>query len=196
MTDRRRGKCGRRLRSGRRTGGKGAVLYRNSREIGARPRGAQERWSSARPRGGSRVSAAANPISSRSRGAARNPSDPRRFIGLGRAFAVGQRDTHGVAGRRRGARAPVRHRRACARQSATAGCLSRRLAGFASGDVASDEEVLQLIDRETLFGRGIGYVDAHLLAAARLTAGSKLWTRDRRLQVVAAQLGLAAALSQ
>ena len=61
--------------------------------------------------------------------------------------------------------------------------------------VAEDEEVLRLIDRHALFGRGIGYVDAHLLAATRLTAGSKLWTRDRRLHAVAAQLGLAAALS-
>jgi len=61
--------------------------------------------------------------------------------------------------------------------------------------VASDDEVLRLIDRHPLFGRGIGYVDAHLLAAALLTAGSKLWTRDRRLQAVAAQLDLAAALS-
>ena len=61
--------------------------------------------------------------------------------------------------------------------------------------VASDEEVLQIIDREGLFGRGIGYVDAHLLAATRLTLGSKLWTRDRRLLAVAAQLGLAAVLS-
>ena len=60
---------------------------------------------------------------------------------------------------------------------------------------ASDEEVLHFIDRQALFGRGIGYVDAHLLAAALLTAGSKLWTRDRRLLAVAAQLGLAAALS-
>jgi predicted nucleic acid-binding protein len=60
---------------------------------------------------------------------------------------------------------------------------------------ASHLEVLRLIDREALYGRGIGYVDAHLLAAARLTAGSKLWTRDRRLQAVAGQLGLAAALS-
>jgi predicted nucleic acid-binding protein len=34
--------------------------------------------------------------------------------------------------------------------------------------VASDEEVLDLIDREALFGSGIGYVDAHLLAAAPL----------------------------
>ena len=60
---------------------------------------------------------------------------------------------------------------------------------------ASHLEVLQFIDREALYGRGIGYVDAHLLAAARLTAGSKLWTRDRRLQTVAGHLGLAAALS-
>jgi len=56
-------------------------------------------------------------------------------------------------------------------------------------------EVLQFIDRQMLFGRGIGYVDAHLLAAARLTGGSKLWTRDRRLHAVAAQLGLAATLA-
>ena len=61
--------------------------------------------------------------------------------------------------------------------------------------VASDQEVLHLTDRQTLFGRGIGYVDAHLLAAARLTAGTRLWTRDRRLQAVATHLGLAAALS-
>ena len=60
---------------------------------------------------------------------------------------------------------------------------------------ASHLEVLQFIDREALYGRGIGYVDAHLLAAARLTAGSKLWTRDRRLQAVADPLGLTAVLS-
>lgn len=59
--------------------------------------------------------------------------------------------------------------------------------------VASDEEVLRLIDRQMLFGRGIGYVDAHLLAAARLTVGTKLWSLDRRLQAVATQVGLAAA---
>ncbi len=60
--------------------------------------------------------------------------------------------------------------------------------------VASDDEVLRLIDQQALFGRGIGYVDAHLLAAVRLTADTKLWTRDRRLQTVAAELGLAAML--
>jgi predicted nucleic acid-binding protein len=70
--------------------------------------------------------------------------------------------------------------------------ISRRLPQAIS---ASHEEVLRLIDREVLFGCGIGYVDAHLLAATRLTVGSKLWTRDRRLRAVAARLGLAAALS-
>jgi predicted nucleic acid-binding protein len=60
--------------------------------------------------------------------------------------------------------------------------------------VASDEEVYHFIDRQALFGLGIGYVDAHLLAAVRLTAAASLWTRDRRLQRVAAKLGLAAAV--
>jgi predicted nucleic acid-binding protein len=60
--------------------------------------------------------------------------------------------------------------------------------------VATGEEVLDLIERQALFRRGIGYIDAHLLAAVRLTANAKLWTADRRLQTVAAQLGLAAML--
>jgi predicted nucleic acid-binding protein len=59
--------------------------------------------------------------------------------------------------------------------------------------VASDDEVLHFIDRQALFGLGIGYVDAHLLAAVLLTLGAKLWTRDKRLQAAATQLGLATA---
>jgi predicted nucleic acid-binding protein len=57
--------------------------------------------------------------------------------------------------------------------------------------IASDDEVLQFIDRQSLYGRGIGYVDAHLLTAVQLTPDAALWTRDRRLQAVAVQLGLA-----
>jgi len=38
-------------------------------------------------------------------------------------------------------------------------------------------------------GRGIGWVDVHLLASARLT-GIPLWTLDRRLKEVAGSLGL------
>lgn len=60
--------------------------------------------------------------------------------------------------------------------------------------VASDQEVLHFIGLHRLFEFGIGYVDAHLLAAAQLTAGTPLWTRDKRLHVVANRLGLAAGL--
>jgi predicted nucleic acid-binding protein len=57
--------------------------------------------------------------------------------------------------------------------------------------VATDAEVLHFIEDQTLYGRGIGYVDAHLLAALRLAPGTLLWTRDQRLLAVAGQLGLA-----
>lgn len=59
--------------------------------------------------------------------------------------------------------------------------------------VATDTEVLRMIDRHSLFGRGVGYVGVHLLAAVRLTLGASLWTSDRRLRVVADALGLAMA---
>jgi predicted nucleic acid-binding protein len=62
-------------------------------------------------------------------------------------------------------------------------------------NTASDDEVLRLIERETLYGSGLGYVDAHLLAATRLTLGASIWTRDRRLRSAAEKLSLAARLS-
>jgi predicted nucleic acid-binding protein len=60
--------------------------------------------------------------------------------------------------------------------------------------VASHQEVLHFIASHELFGFGIGYVDAHLLAATRLTAGATLWTRDKRLHRVAERSKLAATL--
>jgi predicted nucleic acid-binding protein len=69
----------------------------------------------------------------------------------------------------------------------------RALRRLPQATVASHEEVLRLVERQPLYGLGIGYVDVHLLAAVRLTAGAKLWTRDRRLRTVATQLGLATA---
>ena len=57
--------------------------------------------------------------------------------------------------------------------------------------VAEPDEVLAYIDRHKLHGKGIGYVDAHLLAATALTGGARLWTRDRRLHAVARELGWA-----
>ena len=65
------------------------------------------------------------------------------------------------------------------------------LSDLPRAELATDAEVLAFIEREALFGRGIGYVDAHLLASVRLTAGAKLWTRDTRLHDVAKELSLA-----
>lgn len=59
--------------------------------------------------------------------------------------------------------------------------------------VANDAEALTLIEGQRLFGLGIGYIDAHLLAATRLTSGAALWTRDRKLRAVAERLDIAAA---
>jgi predicted nucleic acid-binding protein len=55
--------------------------------------------------------------------------------------------------------------------------------------VALDDETLEFIDRRKLTGRGIGYVDVHLLASAVLAGSAQLWTRDRRLASVAEELG-------
>ena len=57
--------------------------------------------------------------------------------------------------------------------------------------VATAAELLAFIAHDKLFGVGIGYVDAQLLASARLTEDAQLWTRDRRLRAVAERLGLA-----
>jgi len=51
-------------------------------------------------------------------------------------------------------------------------------------------EVMRLVERERLYGRGIGWIDAHLIASARLSS-APLWTLDRRLGHVASRLRLA-----
>jgi predicted nucleic acid-binding protein len=63
------------------------------------------------------------------------------------------------------------------------------LQGLPEATVANDAEVLLLIERDRLMGRGIGYIDAHLVAAARLSH-CRLWTQDRRLAAVAQEQGL------
>ena len=57
--------------------------------------------------------------------------------------------------------------------------------------VAEVEEVLDFIDRHRIHGKGLGYVDVHLLAAVALTPGASLWTRDKRLHEIAMSLGCA-----
>lgn len=55
--------------------------------------------------------------------------------------------------------------------------------------VAEHDEVLSFVRTRELYGRGIGYVDAHLLAAAAIE-GCQFWTRDKRLHALAATLDI------
>ena len=57
--------------------------------------------------------------------------------------------------------------------------------------VAESDEVLGFVERHGLHGKGIGYVDAHLLASVALTAATTLWTRDKRLRAAADALACA-----
>lgn len=65
------------------------------------------------------------------------------------------------------------------------------LSGLPRAKLANDTEVLLFIAQKALFGLGIGYIDAHLLAAVRLTPDASLWTRDKLLLAAAQRLGLA-----
>jgi predicted nucleic acid-binding protein len=71
------------------------------------------------------------------------------------------------------------------------GLLLQELKEFPAAPVASHIEVMAMIEWLELWSRGIGYVDAHLLASTRHVAGCALWTRDKRLQAQAERLGVA-----
>lgn len=68
--------------------------------------------------------------------------------------------------------------------------ILRLLDDLPQASVATADEIRELVEQHELFGLGIGYVDAQLLAATMLTAAAKLWTRDRRLQAAADRLKL------
>jgi predicted nucleic acid-binding protein len=78
------------------------------------------------------------------------------------------------------------------------GQLSKRqeiltlLAGLPQATLATEAEILAVVDLHRLYGRGIGYVDAQLLASTLLTPTTRLWTRDKRLAAAASDLGRAA----
>ena len=81
------------------------------------------------------------------------------------------------------------------------GSLPKRQVTLASLDglrtvrLASHESVLAMIEDRKLHGRGIGYVDAHLVAACLITPGAELWTTDKALWAVAHDIGIAAQLT-
>ncbi|MPZ13839.1 MAG: PIN domain-containing protein [Chloroflexi bacterium] len=76
------------------------------------------------------------------------------------------------------------------------GEVLRLLQALPEAQVAGHTEILGFIEYRRLMGRGIGYVDVHLLASVALTGATKLWTRDRRLATVAADLNLAGGASR
>jgi predicted nucleic acid-binding protein len=69
------------------------------------------------------------------------------------------------------------------------GEILRLLQELPEARVAEHEEVLGLVERKRLWGRGIGWIDVHLLASALLSR-STIWTLDRQLSRVASSLAL------
>ncbi len=67
----------------------------------------------------------------------------------------------------------------------------RLLRNLPAAPIAADPEAMTFIEHRGLMGRGIGYIDVHLLASVALGDAASLWTRDKRLFVVAAELELA-----
>lgn len=54
----------------------------------------------------------------------------------------------------------------------------------------STPEVLQFIETKKLYSRGIGLIDAHLLASTLIVPDTQLWTADKRLENIARELGI------
>jgi hypothetical protein len=64
------------------------------------------------------------------------------------------------------------------------------LARLDSPPLVSDRDALQFVEHRRLMGRGIGWIDVHLLAST-IVARGRLWTLDRRLRGVTLELGVA-----
>lgn len=65
------------------------------------------------------------------------------------------------------------------------------LKALPEADLLEHEEVIRFLDVRRLYGRGIGWVDAHLLASTILT-GCSIWTLDKPLRRAAAALNILA----
>lgn len=76
------------------------------------------------------------------------------------------------------------------------GSITRRdevldlLADLRSFPILRHSEVLLLVERHRLWGRGLNTVDVHLLGAVALVPGARLWTRDKRLKAACSDVGV------
>ncbi|NYT79854.1 PIN domain-containing protein [Alcaligenaceae bacterium] len=59
-----------------------------------------------------------------------------------------------------------------------------------SAKLVAMDEALHLLHQAQLYGMGIGYIDLHLLSSTRLTQGTSLWTRDKRLLQACVKAGV------
>ncbi|MEE9395792.1 MAG: type II toxin-antitoxin system VapC family toxin [Methylococcales bacterium] len=55
---------------------------------------------------------------------------------------------------------------------------------------ATHNEAVHCLEENKLMGKGIGFIDLHLLASTLLTANTTLWTRDRCLHNLAELIGV------
>lgn len=69
--------------------------------------------------------------------------------------------------------------------------ILRLLHDLPQAPIASPTEALYLIETHQLMGRGVGYIDIHLLAATAMAEPAKLWTGDNRLKKVASEMSRA-----
>ena len=67
----------------------------------------------------------------------------------------------------------------------------RLLGDLPGAPQATNPEVMDFIEQRALMGRGVGYIEVHLLASVALAGTARLWTLDKRLAAVAADLKLA-----
>ncbi len=77
---------------------------------------------------------------------------------------------------------------ACGNLKGRAAVLSN-LAQLPQATVATNDEVLHLIEKRRLWGRGLGIIDTHLVASA-LLGNCRLWTLDKRLAAAASEMGI------
>ncbi len=76
------------------------------------------------------------------------------------------------------------------------GCLHNRdqflglLNNLPKAAEATHDEALFCLEKHKLMGKGVGFVDVHLLASALLSKNTLLWTRDRRLHDLAQLLNV------
>jgi predicted nucleic acid-binding protein len=69
--------------------------------------------------------------------------------------------------------------------------ILKALDNLPQAPAAFHDEINVFIENHALFGLGIGFIDAHLLASTRLAVNAKLWTRDKRLLATASKFDLA-----